>query len=139
MDNNTREEQQQLASGRPAVNRPRRRYSIAQKLEMVKATLDSGQSVSVVARKYDVNANQLFRWRKQHRDGLLAEDSEHKLLPIRVCETPVPDTLIADSSGGASSASADGTLEVMLSNQHRIRIIGTVCQNSLATILRVLS
>ena len=139
MDTNTREEQQQQAAGRPAANRPRRRYSVSQKLEMVKATLDGGQSVSVVARQYDVNANQLFHWRKQHRDGLLVEDSERKLLPIRVCETPVADTLVADSSGGVSGASADGTLEVILFNQHRIRIIGTVCQNSLATILRVLS
>jgi hypothetical protein len=37
------------------------------------------------------------------------------------------------------SVTSDGTLEVLFSNQHRLRISGQVCQQSLTTILRVLS
>ncbi len=29
--------------------------------------------MSVVARRHDVNANQLFRWRKQYHEGLLTQ------------------------------------------------------------------
>jgi transposase len=122
---------------RPAAKQTRRRYTIAQKREMVEATLEYGQSVSVVARHYDVNANQLFRWRKQYRDGLLGEAPDVKLLPVEVSETREP--AVGDAPGRLLSVTADGTLEVLLSNQHRLRVSGSVCQQSLITILRVLS
>ena len=32
---------------------------------MVSETLEAGSSVSVVARRHDVNANQLFKWRRE--------------------------------------------------------------------------
>jgi transposase-like protein len=38
---------------------------------MVAETLAPG--VSVVARRHDVNANQLFRWRREWREGLLGD------------------------------------------------------------------
>ncbi|MGD2076616.1 MAG: transposase [Gammaproteobacteria bacterium] len=122
---------------RPPTKQTRRRYTLEQKREMVEATLADGQSVSVVARHYDVNANQLFRWRKQYREGLLGEADGLKLLPVEVSETPV--SADADATGRSLSVAADGTLEVVLSNQHCLRISGSVCQQSLTTILQVLS
>jgi transposase len=115
----------------------RRRYTVAQKREMVEATLEDGQSVSVVARHYDVNANQLFRWRKQYFEGLLGEASGIKLLPVEVSEAAVP--AVTDAAATPLTAPLDGTLEVLFSNQHRLRISGSVCQQSLITLLRVLS
>ncbi len=38
------------------------------KREIVAASLEPGSSVSVVARRYDVNANQVFAWRKRYRE-----------------------------------------------------------------------
>jgi transposase len=32
---------------------------------MVAETLEAGSSVSIVARRHDVNANQLFKWRRE--------------------------------------------------------------------------
>ena len=119
-----------------AIKQTRRRYSIAREREIVEATLKDGQSVSVVARHYDVNANQLFRWRKQYFEGLLGEAPGIKLLPVEVSEAAVPAP--ADAAA-TSSVPLEGTLEVLFSNQHRLRISGQVCQRSLATILRVLS
>ena len=43
----------------------RRQYSEASKRRMVAETQLPGASVSTVARRYDVNSNQLFRWRRQ--------------------------------------------------------------------------
>jgi transposase len=40
-------------------------WSEAQKREIVAETLEPGSSVSIVARRYDVNANQLFLWRRE--------------------------------------------------------------------------
>ena len=46
----------------------RRRWPDALKCEIVAATLAPWASVSVVARLYDVNANQVFNWRRRCRD-----------------------------------------------------------------------
>jgi transposase len=54
-----------------AVQR-RRRWTAAEKMVMVRETYEAGQSVSIVARKYGVNPNQVFHWRKLERDGALA-------------------------------------------------------------------
>ena len=51
-----------------AVQR-RRRWTAAEKLAMVRETYEAGQSVSMVARKYGVNPNQVFHWRRLERDG----------------------------------------------------------------------
>ncbi len=41
---------------------------------MVEGTLASGESVAIMARRYGVNANQLFHWRKLYQAGLLARN-----------------------------------------------------------------
>ena len=45
-----------------------KRWPEALKREIVAATLVPGASVSVVARQYDVNPNQVFGWRRRYRD-----------------------------------------------------------------------
>jgi transposase len=48
---------------------PRGHYSLGFKLQVIKESLVPGASVSVVARRHDINANVVFRWRKEFRDG----------------------------------------------------------------------
>ncbi len=56
-----------------ADGRRRRSWSVDEK-RMVEESLEPGASVSVVDRRYDVNANLLFSWRRQFQDGrLMAE------------------------------------------------------------------
>src|SRR5216683_7356929 len=43
----------------------RRQYSEALKRQIVAETLEPGSSVSIVARRHDVNSNQLFKWRRE--------------------------------------------------------------------------
>jgi transposase len=51
----------------------------------VEETLKPGASVSLVARAHDVNANQVFQWRKQYREGRLeVEQSSGTLLPVKL-------------------------------------------------------
>ena len=49
----------------------RRRRTAAEKLAIVRETHEPGASVSLVARRHGVNANQLFHWRKLEREGAL--------------------------------------------------------------------
>ena len=113
---------------------------MALKREMVEATLDGIESVSVVARRYDVNANQLFRWRSQYRQGLLADEGEAAaLLPITV----VPPTQPSGSATPARHVIAEspdtGRLEVSFARGQRLVVTGTVCALTLRTVLEVLS
>jgi transposase len=50
----------------------RRRRTAQEKIAIVQETLEPGASVSAVARRYGVNANQVFAWRKQYQEGSLA-------------------------------------------------------------------
>jgi transposase len=50
----------------------RRRRSVEEKLAIVRETFDPGATVSGVARRHQVNANQVFGWRKLYHDGSLS-------------------------------------------------------------------
>ena len=45
----------------------RRRRTPQEKIAIVQQTFEPGMTVSHVARLHDVNANQLFKWRKQFK------------------------------------------------------------------------
>lgn len=50
----------------------RRGRSVDKKLAIVRETCEPGASVSGVARRHQVNANQVFAWRKVYQDGSLS-------------------------------------------------------------------
>lgn len=50
----------------------RRRWSVEEKLAMVRESFEPGHSVSLVARQHGINPNQLFHWRKLYQDGSLS-------------------------------------------------------------------
>ena len=70
------------------VSGPRRRRSLVERRRIVEETLEAGASVARVALKYGVNANQVFQWRRLHRDGKLGTTAEPamKLLPVSIAE-----------------------------------------------------
>jgi transposase len=47
----------------------RRRWTAEEKRRMVEETRAPGSSVSVVARRHDINANLLFKWKRQAEAG----------------------------------------------------------------------
>lgn len=53
------------------VRKKLRRRSAEEKRWIVEETLAPGASVAVVARRHDVNANQVFMWRRAYRAGKL--------------------------------------------------------------------
>ena len=62
------EAEQSGAGSDGRVRRRRRRWSEARKRRIVAESYQPGISVSVVARRHDVNANQVFTWRRQYRE-----------------------------------------------------------------------
>lgn len=67
--------------------RTRRYRSKLERRQIVEETLKPGASVSLVARAHDVNANQVFKWRKQYQRGRLEVVSGTTLLAVKVSDT----------------------------------------------------
>src|SRR5260370_33325796 len=83
----------------------RRQYSEALKRQMVAETQARGASVSIVARRHDVNSNQLFLWRRQLLPKAGVESGA--MVPVEIA----PDggrPRRADGEGGPESALGRG-------------------------------
>lgn len=115
-----------------SVTRRRRNRSWpeALKREIVEAALVPGASVSVVARRYDVNSNQVFGWRKRFREGSLAPDAGAP--PMMV-----PVTVTADQDDAVARGAAD-TIEIELAGKYRIRVGSGVDGKALRRVLDAL-
>lgn len=58
----------------------RRRWSVAEKLRIVEESFQSGETVSVVARRHGVAPNLLFRWRRLASAGVWAAAEREEIL-----------------------------------------------------------
>ena len=68
----------------------RRIWTKDERRKIVEETLKAGASVSLVARAHDVNANQVFKWRKLYREGRLEITPASKsgtLLPVKISDS----------------------------------------------------
>jgi transposase len=71
-----------------STHRARRFRSKQERRQIVEETLKPGASVSLVARAHDVNANQVFKWPKQYREGRLDyEPTFSRLLPVKISDS----------------------------------------------------
>ncbi len=78
-----REDQRMVASELSSGHRVRRWRSVSEKRQIVQLTLEPGASVAEVARAHGVNANQVFKWRREFERGELA-DTCAALIPVTV-------------------------------------------------------
>lgn len=114
-----------------AKRRKRRKWSDDEKRMICAQTRFPGVSVAQVARRYDVNANQVFNWLKDARFAPSVEDTEAKLfLPVEVVEPTHVET---------TCDTAHGEMVVELACGHRLRITGRYYPDALATLIRKLS
>lgn len=91
MDSNIEADAQRYSRG------PYKRHPVSFKRSVVEASLAPGASVSRVAREHDINANQVFLWRKLYRDGLL-DAGAPALLPVTF-EQPIARAPVAERLG----------------------------------------
>ena len=121
-----------------AGGRRRRSWSVGEKQRMVEESLEPGASVSVVARRYDINANLLFSWRRLYQSGLLT--AETALVPVEISQPPV-ETVAATAEHRPSTAgrSRPGMIEIALTSGTRLRLRGSIDANVLRQVIDVLS
>lgn len=91
-----------------------------------------GVSVSQVARRYDVNANLVFKWL---REGRLSVDGGAEaatcFLPVEVVEDR--------SSTKLPAACAENRIEIALAGGHSLRISGAYDPDALVRLIRGLT
>ena len=110
----------------------RQRRSAELKCQIVAETLLAGASVARVARAHGVNANQVFAWRRQYRQGLLK--SERRALPgllaVRLAGAE-------EGRDAGTSGHPGGLLQVELA-KGRLQVIGSVDGEALRLVLEAL-
>ena len=106
------------------------RRTKAERRAIVEETLVPGASVSRVARRHDVNANQVFHWRKLYQEGRLGTTSN--FLPVRVAREQRGEEVKA-----SGLIPQPGTMEIKLA-KGTLRVFGTVDVMALRTVIESL-
>ncbi|AVM72552.1 IS66-like element accessory protein TnpA [Magnetospirillum gryphiswaldense] len=100
------------------------------KREIVAATYEPGASVAGVARRYGVNDNQVFTWRKRF-GGQQGETVPAHMVPVVVAEDMA-------ASGRKEASSSAGVVEIDLAGGYRVRVGDGVGAQLLCRVLDVL-
>ena len=111
-----------------AVQR-RRRWSRAEKEQIVAATLEPGAVASEVARRAGIHTSQLFRWRRQ-----LCSPSQP--MPAFAAVALVPEPVTPPASLPTSPA---GVIDIEFAAGARVRISGVVDPATVSAVISALA
>ena len=123
-----------------------RRYrNIEEKRRIVEESLVPGTSVAMIARKYEVNANQVFSWRRLYQQGLLeVRDAGVALamMPVRLAEEEPSGKRRAKRktvTPPTRRSKTESAIEIEFAGGQRLKIQGQVDATALAQIIALLS
>jgi transposase-like protein len=135
MDTSTSMTVKTSTSGRsPTLRRMR---TLEEKQCIVAEATAPGASVAEVARRHGVNANLLFCWCRQDKQGVLGQRTRTpavKLLPVQLSSEP--ETLVAEPN--LPREPGEGRIEIVLGKDARITIIGPVAAERIEQVLTML-
>ncbi len=114
-----------------AVGRKRRSWTLDEKRRIVGESLENGASIAEIARRHDLNANQLFTWRRQMGVEPTAPKALMPILPVTIeSEVAAPDLTISGPGG---------QMEILLPEGDRIIVWSDVETAALSRVLKALS
>jgi transposase len=123
---------------------PRRQHTIEEKLRIVQETHVHGASVATVARRHNVNPNQVFAWRQLYRRGLLdpnAVQESPPMLPVKVSTPTVVPTeraRPAEPRNEGRRKRSSRLIEIKLCNGHSIVLHGRLDAEALSRVIDLL-
>ncbi|MET0195263.1 MAG: transposase [Hyphomicrobiaceae bacterium] len=116
----------------------RRKYPAAFKLDLVERCLLAGASVSGIALENGINANVLFRWRREHVRGTTRARSHRAaqavLVPVNVAAEVTPAVPEATPS---TTSKPVGIIEIDIGGA-RVRLHGQVDESNVRCVLHTL-
>ena len=108
----------------------RRRWSAALKRQIVSETQEPDASVSIVARRHDVNANQLFKWRREMAPKATSAVSEGvTMLPVEIAP---------EREEPRRRARRTGVVEITFACGARVSLRGEVSPETLRQVIELL-
>ena len=125
-----------LVDTKPSSKRPKRRqWPEALKRRIVAETLAPSASVSVVARRHDVNANQLFKWRRE-----MAAEEPPATTESVVSVAMLPVEIVPEPSEARrpERARRSGTIEITFACGARVCLRGEVSAETLQRVIELL-
>ncbi len=142
------------ATGRKAAASPRgkyRRHSEEEKRRIVAETYAPGASVAVVARRNEVNANQVFNWRRHYRkENSVLKPAPAALMPVGVIAPASSSAPLVENNpmalrGVPASAplslsappEAKKLIEIEVRGGTRIRVDGNIKGEALRQVLKL--
>lgn len=124
-----------------AQERARRKWSVAEKVRVVRELERSGAAVREVARRHGAHMSMVKRWRGQYRAGEFGAprpmSGGARLVPIRVRRDGPRSSRPAPEAAPARSTA--GVIEVQLASGQQVCIRGMVDAGMLRTVLEELS
>jgi transposase len=121
--------------------RSRRQHEREFKDDLIAQSLVAGASVSAIAMKGGINANLLFKWRREHVKAMIeAVPAAGTLLPV--CVVPDVESMPishppASGGAGVSRSARQGVIEIEIAGA-QLRLRGAVDETMLASVLRAL-
>ena len=109
--------------------RKRRSWTLEEKRRIVDESLEDGSSIAEIARLYELNANQLFTWRRQFGLEPATASEVTTLLPVTI----IPEREVETGSGGV------GQMEIVLAGGDRIIVWADVQTAALTRVLKALA
>lgn len=113
-----------------APRRRRRAWTTDEKRRIVDESLEDDASLAEVARRHDLNANQLFTWRRQFGVEPVAPRDLAPILPVTIASEIAADDLDAGSRG---------QMEIVLADGERIIVWSDVETAALTRVLKALA
>jgi transposase len=109
--------------------RKRRSWTLEEKRRIVDESLVDGASIAEIARLYELNANQLFTWRRQFGLEPATASDVTTLLPVTIA----PEGEVETGSGGV------GQMEIVLAGGVQIIVWADVQTAALTRVLKALA
>lgn len=115
----------------------RREWPDALKRRIVAETLEPGSSVSIVARRHDVNANQLFKWRREMTPAQSPAAESVPMLPVEIVSQQ-DDELPAQPGEARPRLRRSGVIEITFGCGTRVCLRGEVSPETLRQVIELL-
>jgi len=117
----------------PGTRKGRPNYSTDFKRRLAVAACAANVSVSKLALAHEVNANMVFKWRRQYRAGLFGADAEPTFLPVTLTTTPEREPAAPQAATSADT----GIIEIEIGDAI-VRLHGAVNAKTLRAVIQSL-
>jgi transposase len=111
----------------------RRRWSDAEKLRIVEASLAGRRMVSATAREHGISRSLLTTWRRLHREGRLGGDVAPSFAPVIVAPEPAPAAPAVPGAGPRADR-----VEIVLVSGRRLLVGSGIDPAALTRLVRAL-